>query len=52
MSSQDSTARDTRARGGTPVIERLLFVSDAAVADDVDRFRHFADVRLDTVLSH
>ena len=69
-----------------PAIERLLFVSDAAVADvgelptavraivdaarevyvitptlpgrlawladDVDRFRHYADERLDTVLSH
>ena len=70
---------------GTPGIQRLLFVSDAAVADvdelppvvraiidaatevnvltptlpgrlawladDVDRFRHYADERLDTVLS-
>ena len=69
-----------------PAIQRLLFVSDAAVADvdelppavraiidaatevyvltptlpgrlawladDVDRFRHYADERLDTVLSH
>jgi nucleotide-binding universal stress UspA family protein len=86
MSSQHSTGADTRARGRTPPIRRLLFVSDAAVADvdelpiavravidaattvnvltptlpgrlawladDVDRFRHYADERLDTVLSH
>jgi nucleotide-binding universal stress UspA family protein len=86
MSSRHSTASDTRARGRTPAIHRLLFVSDAAVADvnelppavratidaaievyivtptlpgrlawladDVDRFRHHADERLDTVLSH
>jgi nucleotide-binding universal stress UspA family protein len=85
MSSQHSTVPDT-ARGRTPAIHRLLFVSDAAVADvdelppavraiidaatevyvltptlpgrlawladDVDRFRHHADERLDAVLSH
>jgi nucleotide-binding universal stress UspA family protein len=33
MSSQHSTVPDTRARGSTPAIQRLLFVSDAAVAD-------------------
>jgi hypothetical protein len=86
MSSQHPADADTRARGGRPSIDRLLFVSDAAVgdidelspavrsiidaasriyvltptlpgrlawlADDVDRFRQFADVRLDTVLRH
>ncbi len=86
MSSQHSTVPHTRARGRTPAIHRLLFVSDAAVAgveelppavraiidaaaevyvltptlpgrlawlaDDVDRFRHHADDRLDAVLSH
>jgi nucleotide-binding universal stress UspA family protein len=86
MSSHHTPALDTRARGGTPAIQRLLFVSDAAVAgvdelppavratidaatqvyvvtptlpgrlawlaDDVDRFRHHADERLDAVLSH
>ena len=86
MNSQHSPAVDTRARGGTPAIQRLLFVSDAAVADvaelppavraiidaaaelyvltptlpgrlawladDVDRFRHYADERLDAVMSH
>jgi nucleotide-binding universal stress UspA family protein len=84
MSSRHPTATDTGARGCTPPILRLLFVSDAAVADvdelppavraiidaakkvhvltptlpgrlawladDVDRFRHYADERLDTVL--
>ena len=29
---------------------KLLFVSDAAVADDVVRCRHHADERLDTVI--
>src|SRR5688572_11349924 len=86
MSSQHSPALATRARSATPAIKRLLFVSDAAVADvdalppavraiidataelyvltptlpgrlawladDVDRFRHYADERLDAVLSH
>jgi nucleotide-binding universal stress UspA family protein len=86
MTSPHSTVPDTGARGHTRAIQRLLFVSDAAVAevdelppgvravinaaaevyvltptlpgrlawlaDDVDRFRHQADERLDAVLSH
>jgi nucleotide-binding universal stress UspA family protein len=85
MSSRHDTA-PMRAQDRTPAIQRLLFVSDAAVADvgelppavraiidaanevyvltptlpgrlawladDVDRFRHHADERLDEVLSH
>ena len=86
MSSPHDAASDAPPRNSTPAIQRLLFVSDAAVADvdelppavrtiidaaseiyvltptlpgrlawladDVDRFRHYADERLDTVLSH
>jgi nucleotide-binding universal stress UspA family protein len=86
MSSPHGAASDSPPGNHTPPIQRLLFVSDAAVADvdelppavraiigaatevyvltptlpgrlawladDVDRFRHFADERLDTVLSH
>ena len=86
MSSPQGAASDAPATNPTPGIQRLLFVSDAAVADvdelqpavraiidaaievyvltptlpgrlawladDVDRFRHYADERLDTVLSH
>jgi hypothetical protein len=33
MSSHHGPAIDTRARGATAAIQRLLFVSDAAVAD-------------------
>ena len=85
MSSSHSSGPDTHARDRTPAIERLLFVSDAAVADveelppavralidaasevhvltptlpgrlawladDVDRFQHYADDRLDMLLS-
>ena len=85
MSSPDGVGYDAPATEPTPGIQRLLFVSDAAVADvdelppvvraiidaatevdvltptlpgrlawladDVDRFRHYADERLDTVLS-
>jgi nucleotide-binding universal stress UspA family protein len=84
MTSPHSAGSDSPPK--SPAIERLLFVSDAAVADvdelptavraildaasevsvltptlpgrlawladDVDRFRHCADQRLDTVLSH
>jgi nucleotide-binding universal stress UspA family protein len=86
MSSPHGAASNATPRNYTPAIQRLLFVSDAAVADidelppavrtiidsaseiyvltptlparlawladDVDRFRHYADERLDTVLSH
>ena len=86
MSSPHGAASDAPPTNPTPGIQRLLFVSDAAVADvdelqpavraiidaatevyvltptlpgrlawladDVDRFRHYADERLDTVLSH
>jgi nucleotide-binding universal stress UspA family protein len=85
MSNPYGAASDSPPRDYTPAIQRLLFVSDAAVADvdelqpavraiidaaaeiyvltptlpgrlawladDVDRFRHYADERLDTVLS-
>jgi nucleotide-binding universal stress UspA family protein len=85
MSSPNGVGSDAPPTNPTPGIERLLFVSDAAVADvdelppvvraiidaatevnvltpalpgrlawladDVDRFRHSADERLDTVLS-
>ena len=86
MSSPNGVGSDAAPTNRTPGIQRLLFVSDAAVADvdelppvvraiidaatevnvltptlpgrlawladDVDRFRHYADERLDTVLSH
>src|SRR4051794_6909514 len=86
MSSPNGVGSDAPPRNPTPGIQRLLFVSDAAVADvdelppvvraiidaatevyvltpslpgrlawladDVDRFRHYADERFDTVLSH
>jgi nucleotide-binding universal stress UspA family protein len=86
MSSANGVGSDAPATNSTPGIQRLLFVSDAALADvdelppvvraiidaatevyvltptlpgrlawladDVDRFRHYADERLDTVLSH
>jgi len=86
MSSPNGVGSDAPPTNPTPGIERLLFVSDAAVADvdelppvvraiidaatevyvltptlpgrlarladDVDRFRHHADERFDTVLSH
>jgi nucleotide-binding universal stress UspA family protein len=86
MSSPNGVGSDAPPTNPTPGIQRLLFVSDAAVADvdelppvvraiidaaievtvvtptlpgrlawladDVDRFRHYADERLDTVLSH
>jgi nucleotide-binding universal stress UspA family protein len=86
MSSPHSVGSDAPPTNPTPGVQRLLFVSDAAVAkvdelppvvraiidaaievfvltptlpgrlawlaDDVDRFRHYADERLDTVLSH
>ena len=86
MRSPHGAASDPPPTNPTPGIQRLLFVSDAAVADvdelqpavraiieaaievyvltptlpgrlawladDVDRFRHYADERLDTVLSH
>jgi nucleotide-binding universal stress UspA family protein len=86
MSSPNGVGYDAPPPNPTPGIERLLFVSDAAVADvdelppvvraiidaatevnvltptlpgrlawladDLDRFRHYADERLDTVLSH
>jgi nucleotide-binding universal stress UspA family protein len=86
MTSPDNGSSNSRPTDRRPAIQRLLFVSDAAVADvdelpsavhaiidaateiyvltptlpgrlawladDVDRFRHFADERLDTVLSH
>jgi hypothetical protein len=86
MSSPNGVASDAPPTKPTPGIQRLLFVSDAAVADvdelppvvraiidaatevyvltptlpgrlawladEVDRFRHYADERLDTVLSH
>src|SRR3954449_12960706 len=85
MSSPNGVGSDAPPTNPTPGIRRLLFVSDAAVADvdelppvvraiidaaagvyvltptlpgrlawladDVDRFRHYADERLDTVLS-
>jgi hypothetical protein len=86
MSSPHGAASNAPPRNYNPAIQRLLFVSDAAVADveelpptvrtiidaaseiyvltptlpgrlawladDVDRSRHYADERLDTVLSH
>jgi nucleotide-binding universal stress UspA family protein len=86
MSSPNGVGSDAPPTSGTPGIQRLLLVSDAAVADvdalppavraiidaanevnvltptlpgrlawladEVDRFRHDADERLDTVLSH
>ena len=86
MSSPHGAASDSPPRSYVPAIQRLLFVSDAAVADvddlpravravieaatevnvltptlpgrlawladDVDRFRHYADERLDAVLNH
>ena len=86
MSSPNGVGSDASRTNSSPGIQRLLFVSDAAVADvdelppvvraiidaatevyvltptlpgrlawladDVDRFRHYADERLDTVLSH
>ena len=86
MTSPNGVASDARPTNPTPGTQRLLFVSDAAVADidqlppvvraiidaatevnvltptlpgrlawladDVDRVRHYADERLDTVLSH
>src|SRR3954470_18096040 len=86
MSSPNGVGSDAPPTSATPGIQRLLFVSDAAVADvdelppvvraiidaatevnvltptlpgrlawladDLDRFRHYADERLDTVLSH
>ena len=86
MSSPNGVGSDALPTNPTPGIQRLLFVSDAAVADvdelqpivcaiidaatevyvltpslpgrlawladDVDRFRHYADERFDTVLSH
>src|SRR4051812_23009151 len=85
MTSPNSVGSDAPPTNRTPGIQRLLFVSDAAVADvdelppvvraiidaatevyvltpslpgrlawladDVDRFRHYADDRFDTVLS-
>src|SRR3954454_85811 len=84
--SPNGVGSDAPPTDPTPGIQRLLFVSDAAVADvdelppvvraiidaatqvdvltptlpgrlawladDVDRFRHYADERLDTVLSY
>src|SRR3954464_7218823 len=86
MTSPNGVGSDAPPTNRTPRIQRLLFVSDATVADvdelppvvramidaasevnvltptlpgrlawladDVDRFRHFADERLDTVLGH
>ena len=86
MRSPHGAASDAPPTNPAPRIQRLLFVSDAAVADvdelqpavraiidaaievyvltptlpgrlawladDVDRFRHYADERLDTVLTH
>src|SRR3954467_6648811 len=86
MSSPNGVGSDAPPMNPTPGIQRLLFVSDATVADvdelppvvramidaasevnvltptlpgrlawladDVDRFRHYADERLDTVLSY
>src|SRR3954463_3733653 len=86
MSSPNGVGSDPPPTNPTAGIQRLLFVSDAAVAgvdelppvvraiidaatevnvltptlpgrlawlaDDVDRFRHYADERLDTVLSY
>src|SRR3954453_24083790 len=86
MSSPNGVGSDAPPTSGTRGIQRLLFVSDAAVADvdalppavraiidaatevnvlaptlpgrlawladEVDRFRHIADERLDTVLGH
>ena len=86
MSSPKGVGSDAPPKNPTRGIQRLLFVSDAAVADvdelppvvraiidaatevyvltpslpgrlawladDVDRFRHYADERFDTVLSH
>ena len=86
MSGPHGAASNAPPTTYNPAIQRLLFVSDAAVADvdelppavrtvidaaseiyvltptlpgrlawladDVDRFRHYADERLDTVLSH
>jgi nucleotide-binding universal stress UspA family protein len=86
MSIRHGAASDSPSSDCAPAIQRLLFVSDAAVADveelphavraiigaatevyvltptlpgrlawladDVDRFRHLADERLDTVLNH
>jgi nucleotide-binding universal stress UspA family protein len=86
MSSANGVGSDARPTNPTPGIRRLLFVSDAVVADvdelppvvraiidaatevnvvtptlpgrlawladDVDRFRHYADERLDTVLGY
>jgi nucleotide-binding universal stress UspA family protein len=86
MSSPNGVGSDAPPTSPSPGIQRLLFVSDAAVADvdelppvvcaiidaaievyvltptlpgrlawladEVDRFRHYADERLDDVLSH
>src|SRR3954470_13499694 len=86
MSNPNGIGSDAPSTNPTPGMQRLLFVSDAAVADvdelppvvraiidaatevnvltptlpgrlawladDLDRFRHYADERLDTVLSH
>jgi nucleotide-binding universal stress UspA family protein len=86
MTSPNGVGSDAPPTNPTPGIQRLLFVSDATVADvdelppvvramidaasevnvltptlpgrlawladDVDRFRHYADERLDTVLSY
>ncbi len=86
VSSQNGVGSDAPPTNPAPGIQRLLVVSDAAVADvdelppvvraiidaaidvyvltptlpgrlawladDVDRFQHYADERLDTVLSH
>src|SRR3954453_17408056 len=86
MSSPNGVGSDAPPTSATPGIQRLLFVSDAAVADvdelppvvraiidaatevnvltpklpgrlawladDVDRFRHYADERLDTGLRY
>jgi nucleotide-binding universal stress UspA family protein len=86
VTSPNGVGSDGPRTNSTAGIQRLLFVSDAAVADvdelpsvvraiidaatevnvltptlpgrlawladDVDRFRHYADERLDTVLSH
>jgi nucleotide-binding universal stress UspA family protein len=86
QTSPNGVGSDAPPTKPSPGIQRLLFVSDAAVADvdelppvvraiidaaievyvltptlpgrlawladDVDRFRHYADERLDTVLSH
>src|SRR4051794_18408545 len=86
MSSPNGVGSDAPPTDPAPGIQRLLFVSDATVADvgelppvvramidaatevnvltptlpgrlawladDVDRFRHYADERLDSVLCH